>query len=101
MLLNRQLTLVGRSYFLIASLLAVNLAIWLVAIGLFSTSDRSRVLSLAAIAYTLGLRHALGRCIVAESIVDSNLLSLLPADADHIRSVQTGRSAYTCTTTDF
>lgn len=77
MLFKRQLTLVGRSYFLIASLVAVNLAIWLVAIGLFSTSDKSRVLSLAAIAYTLGLRHALGRCIVAESIVDSNLLSLL------------------------
>lgn len=61
---NRKLTLVGRSYLLIASLIAVNLLVWLVAIGLFSTSGRSRVLSLASIAYTLGLRHALGKFAV-------------------------------------
>lgn len=60
MVFNRKLTLVGRSYLLVSALVVVNLVVWLVAIGLFSSSGRGRVLSLASIAYTLGLRHALG-----------------------------------------
>ncbi|KAK9895050.1 NicO-domain-containing protein [Cystobasidium minutum MCA 4210] len=59
MLSGRRLTLAGKSYLLVSTLVLINLIVWLVAIGLFAASGRSRVLSLASIAYTLGLRHAL------------------------------------------
>ena len=54
-------TLAGRALALLAGELAANAAIWIVAGIVFGTSEEKRgVLSLCVVAWTLGLRHALG-----------------------------------------
>lgn len=55
-------TLAGRALALLAGELAANAAIWIVAGIVFGTSEEKRgVLSLCVVAWTLGLRHALGK----------------------------------------
>ncbi|PFH54115.1 hypothetical protein AMATHDRAFT_136484 [Amanita thiersii Skay4041] len=80
-----RLTLLGRSLLLLTSELLANLICWIVATMLFARSkDTYPILSLALLAWTLGLRHAL--------------------DADHISAIDNatrgliglGRAPVTC-----
>ncbi|KAL8286453.1 hypothetical protein RQP46_004470 [Phenoliferia psychrophenolica] len=67
-----------RSILLILAELAANLLLWVVAIALFAPdSTRRRVLALALVAWTLGLRHGLDvDHIVAIDNVTRNLVSM-------------------------
>lgn len=57
-------TLAGRALALLAGEVAANAAIWIVAGIVFGTSEEKRgVLSLCVVAWTLGLRHALGKSL--------------------------------------
>ncbi|KAI0043452.1 NicO-domain-containing protein [Auriscalpium vulgare] len=57
---TRRLTLFGRSLLLVACELFANALLWAVAGALFGRSrDRQPILSLALLAWTIGLRHAL------------------------------------------
>jgi hypothetical protein len=59
-------TLAGRALALLAGELAANAAIWIVAGIVFGTSEEKRgVLSLCVVAWTLGLRHALGEFLLS------------------------------------
>ncbi|KAI5475400.1 NicO-domain-containing protein [Pseudohyphozyma bogoriensis] len=73
-----RLTILGRSVVLITALLCVNLVMWITTIALFAPDARKRgALSLALIAWTLGLRHALDMDhIVAIDNVTRNLVSM-------------------------
>jgi len=56
---RRHLTLFGRSVILIGCELLANAACWVVAGVLFGRKDTQPILSLALLAWTIGLRHAL------------------------------------------
>ncbi|KIP10218.1 hypothetical protein PHLGIDRAFT_266160 [Phlebiopsis gigantea 11061_1 CR5-6] len=71
-----RLTLLGRSVLLLGSELAVNVVCWVVAGVLFGRSQGTRpVLSLALLAWTIGLRHALDADHI--SAIDNATRSLL------------------------
>lgn len=58
---TRKLSLFGRSLFLSSSELLANLLLWCTTVALLAPiPERRSVLSLALIAWTLGLRHGLG-----------------------------------------
>lgn len=75
---RRKLSLVGRSILLVLAELCANLAMWITALALFlPDSARRGILSLALIAWTLGLRHGLGALLSFRYHRMSELISLL------------------------
>ncbi|KAK0244159.1 NicO-domain-containing protein [Armillaria nabsnona] len=79
-----RLTLFGRSLLLVTSELLANAICWTVAGILFGRSRETQpILSLALLAWTLGLRHG----ISIFNLVSADLIEIAALDADHISTI--------------